>query len=110
MLSTLSYLAAILPHLLSKRLNTRRRGWFWMPTPWGELVNAVSCAYMVVFVVIFCFPFALPVDAESMNYTSLITGGLTLFVAALWGWQQAGYRGPKDVILDEAVNLAKDAL
>ncbi|KAL8830799.1 MAG: hypothetical protein Q9191_001229 [Dirinaria sp. TL-2023a] len=108
-LSTLSYLAAILPHLLSKRLNVRRRGWFWMPSPWGELANTVACAYMLVFLVIFCFPFAMPVDAESMNYTSLIAGGLTLAVAAFWGWRRKEYQGPTHVVLDEAVT-AKDAL
>lgn len=108
-LSTLSYLAAILPHLLSKRRNVRRRGWFWMPSPWGELANTVACAYMLVFLVIFCFPFALPVDAKSMNYTSLIAGGLTLAVAAFWGWRQKEYKGPTNVVLDEAVT-AKDAL
>ncbi|KAL8830705.1 MAG: hypothetical protein Q9170_005612 [Blastenia crenularia] len=44
-LSTLSYTAAILPHLLNKRQITRP-GWFWMKSPWGEIVNGISVAYM----------------------------------------------------------------
>ena len=108
LLSTLSYLAAVLPHLLSRRRNVVP-GWFWMRGAVGFVVNGVSCAYIVVFVVIFCFPFAMPVDAESMNYASLITGGLSLFVLAFWFVRRGGYVGPKEVVLDSAV-LAKDAL
>ena len=107
-LSTLSYLAAILPHLLSKRRNVTP-GWFWMGGIKGFVINGISCVYIAVFIVIFCFPFAMPVDASSMNYASLITGGFSLFVAAFWFWRQKNYVGPKQVILDENV-LAKDAL
>lgn len=53
-----------------------------MPAPIGYTVSAISCLYIVTFIVIFCFPFSLPVDALTMNYSSLITGGLTIFVAA----------------------------
>lgn len=76
---------------------------------WGFAVNGVSCAYIAVFVVIFCFPFSMPAEASSMNYASLITGGLTIFVAAFWFWRRGDYVGPKSVILDESI-LAKDAL
>ena len=107
-LSTLSYLAAILPHLLSGRRNVTP-GWFWMKGASGFIVNGISSAYIVVFIVIFCFPFAMPVDAATMNYASLITGGLSLFVLAFWFVRQKDYVGPKQVVLDLAV-LAKDAL
>jgi choline transport protein len=78
-LTSLSYLAVILPHLLSRRANVAP-GWFWMKGSTGFIVNATACLYIIVFVVIFCFPFALPVDAATMNYTSLMTGGLSSFV------------------------------
>lgn len=107
-LSTLSYLAAILPHLLSRRTKVTP-GWFWMKGATGFIVNGVSCAYIIVFVVIFCFPFALPVDAKTMNYASLITGGLSLFVLAFWFIRQSTYLGPRAVVLDAQV-LAKDAI
>ncbi|KAJ9653970.1 hypothetical protein H2201_009067 [Coniosporium apollinis] len=107
-LSTLSYLAAILPHLLSNRSSVSP-GRFWMKGPVGYVVNIISCLYITAFVVIFCFPFFLPVDAASMNYASLITGGLSLFVAGFWFWRQRDYVGPKYVPLEADV-LAKDAI
>ncbi|CAO1598950.1 hypothetical protein XANCAGTX0491_002698 [Xanthoria calcicola] len=107
-LSTLSYIAAILPHLLSGRKNVVP-GWFWMKGAVGFMVNGIACAYIIVFVVIFCFPFSLPVDAAHMNYASLITGGLSLFVLLFWFVRQSTYVGPREVILDAHV-LAKDAL
>ncbi|KAL1978113.1 hypothetical protein VTN31DRAFT_972 [Thermomyces dupontii] len=106
-LSTLSYLAAILPHLLSGRSSVQP-GYFWMKGPIGFIVNALSCIYIMAFIVIFCFPYALPTDAQSMNYTSLITGGLTLFVVAWWFVRRKDYIGPRVVALD-SVKLAADA-
>ena len=107
-LSTLSYLAAVLPHLLSRR-SLITPGWFWMPGAIGFVVNGLTCLYIAAFVVIFCFPFALPVDAQTMNYTSLITGGLTVFVGCFWFWKQKDYEGPHFVPLESAF-LAKDAV
>ena len=74
----------------------------------GFIVNGISCAYIILFIIIFCFPFAMPVDAATMNYASLITGGFSLFVLAFWFVRQKDYVGPKQVVLDIAV-LAKDA-
>ena len=107
-LSTLSYLMAILPHLLSGRANLVP-GWFWMHGPTGFFVNVVSCLYIIVFIVVFCFPYALPTSAQSMNYASLITGGLSLFVAGWWFVRQNQYVGPRYVPATSA-NLAKDAI
>ena len=107
-LSTLSYLAAILPHLLSKRVNVAP-GWFWMKGYIGFIVNAISCLYIMAFVVIFCFPFAMPVNAQTMNYTSLITGGFSVFIAAFWFWRQRDYMGPQYVSLSSTL-LAEDAI
>jgi amino acid transporter len=107
-LSKLSYLAAILPHLLSRRANVKP-GWFWMKGPIGFAVNGVASLYIVAFVIIFCFPFAMPVDAQTMNYTSLISRGLTLIVAVFWFWRQGDYVGPHFVPLESAI-LAKDAV
>lgn len=106
-LSTLSYLTAILPHLLSMRANVTP-GFFWMRGAIGFVVNGVSCLYIIAFIVIFCFPFALPVDAASMNYASLITGGLSIFVTLWWFMRQDSYVGPKAVSVWE-MRLAEDA-
>ena len=107
-LSSISYLAAILPHLLSGRSEIAP-GWFSMKGPVGYVVNAVACLYIIVFVVIFCFPFSMPVTAPTMNYSSLLTGGLTVFVALFWFWRQKDYEGPKYVAPD-AEMLAADAM
>ena len=107
-LSSLSYLAAILPHVLSKRANVAP-GWFWMKGASGFLVNGISSLYIIAFVIIFCFPFSMPVNAESMNYTSLITGGFSLFVGVFWFWRKGDYVGPRFVPLESTI-LAKDAI
>ena len=108
-LTTLSYLTAILPHLLSGR-KSFAPGWFFMRGPIGFIINIVSCVYIVVFIVIFCFPYSLPVDAALMNYTCLMTGGLTLFVAAFWLWRRKEYAGPQQVRLENNDMLAKDSV
>ncbi|KAL8783242.1 MAG: hypothetical protein Q9213_004754 [Squamulea squamosa] len=107
--TTLSYLAAILPLLLHKRANITP-GWFWMQGATGFIVNGISVIYIIVFIIIFCFPFALPTDAATMNYSSLITGGLTLVVAVFWVWRRKEYVGPQQVILVDNAMLAKDAI
>lgn len=92
-LSTLSYLAAVLPHLLSGRKNVQP-GWFWMRGAAGIAAHGVVCLYIVAFIVIFSFPFAMPVDAVSMNYACLITGGLSVFISFFWFWRRGEYVGP----------------
>lgn len=105
LLSSSSYLAALLPHLLTGRKNIkygpfRLRGWL------GFALNSIACGYMLVWFVIYSFPYSLPTTAASMNYACLIWGGLTLFVG-LWWWVKArhGYEGPRttgSVVLESA--------
>ena len=93
-LTTMSYLAAILPHILTLRRYVKP-GPFWMPSPWGYIVTGIASAYIIVFNVIYCFPYALPVDAASMNYSSLMAGGLTILMTVYYLWKRNhGYRGP----------------
>ncbi len=93
-LSTLSYIATILPHLLSRRANVNP-GPFWMKGSLGFIVNGIACSYIAVFVVIYCFPYSLPVTATTMNYSCVITGGLTVFVIIWWTRiRNRGYKGP----------------
>lgn len=93
-LLTLSYITAILLHLLSGRSNVTP-GWFWMKGSIGYVVNAISCLFIVAFIVIFSFPYSMPVDAASMNYSCLISGGLTAFIAGFWFWRRGEYKGPR---------------
>lgn len=99
-LSSLSYVAAILPHVLTRR-STFTPGYFWMKGPVGFVVNILSSVYILAFVVIFCFPYALPTAAASMNYASLMTGGLTLFICVWWFIRQGSYEGPKNIPLGD---------
>lgn len=105
-LSTCSYLAAILPHLLSRRANVTP-GPFWMRGLLGYAINVISCGYIAVFIVIFCFPYSLPVSASTMNYSCLITGGLTIFMAVWWAWiGSRGYKGPPAFVIQGVEALA----
>ena len=100
-LTTLSYLGAILPHLLSSRRHVEP-GYFWMSNRIAKMVHTISSAYIITFVVIFCMPYAYPVTAQNMNYTCLTTGGLTVFVTIWWIWKgRTGYTGPH--VLEEVV-------
>jgi choline transport protein len=95
-LTSLSYLAAILPHLLRGRSHLAP-AYFRMSGIVGYLVNIISCSYLIASIVIFCLPFSLPITLENMNYSSLIVGSLSLLVAAFWLWRRGDYIGPEDL-------------
>jgi choline transport protein len=96
-MSTSSYTAAILPHLITRRSNIIP-GPFWMKGWIGFVVNAVACSYMIVFIVIYSFPYYLPTDAQTMNYACLMYGGLTIFVTVWWFiGARKGYKGPQSI-------------
>jgi hypothetical protein len=104
-LNLLSYLAAILPHLISGRRRLRH-GVFWMKGWMGNLVHTFTCVYIVVFMVIFCFPYSQPVTPDSMNYSSVVLGGLTIITTICWVWKQRnGYIGCTTEILDASMGL-----
>lgn len=93
--TTLSYLAALLPHMLTRRRHVKP-GPYWMPSSVAYIVLSIACAYIIVFDVLYCFPFSMPVDDTNMNWNSLICGGFTIFVAMWYLWKRnRGYVGPK---------------
>jgi len=66
-----------------------------MPGAWGYIVTGIASAYIIVFNVIYCFPYAMPVDAATMNYSCLMSGALTIFVSIWYLWKRDhGYVGP----------------
>lgn len=102
-LNLLCYLATILPHLVSGR-TTFPRGVFWMRGWIGTFVHSVTCIYIVVFMIIFCFPYSMPVTPESMNYSSVIVGGLILAITVWWFWKRScGYTGLASGLLNGIV-------
>ena len=63
LMSSASYIAAILPHLVTKRKNITYGPFNLNYGPLGYICNAIACGYMCVWFVIYCFPFFLPVTA-----------------------------------------------
>ena len=99
-MSSCSYLAFILPNILSRRSRVIK-GPFTMPAPVFYTVASIACAYMLVWIVIYCFPYAVPFDATTMNYSCVIVGGLTIFQGLWYRVIRArGYEGPR-VMLEE---------
>ena len=70
-------------------------GPFHLPSLFGIINNAYACTYMVFVIFWSVWPPATPVDAESMNYSVVVTGGVVIF-AMVWYWVKARktYRGP----------------
>jgi choline transport protein len=94
-MSSSSYIASILPHLLTRRKNITFGTFHMGRGVLGYAINAVSCGYMIVWFVLYCFPSALPVDASAMNYASLLWGGFTILLLIWWlVGAQKGYEGP----------------
>jgi choline transport protein len=123
-LSTLSYLSAVLPFVLTGRFkaqthsstntdaavgNGMRPGPYSMSPAVGYTVNIISCLYIVVFIVIYCFPYAIPFNAVTMNYASLITGGLTIFIGLWWLVRGKRYVGPQALIHHEEGHVVTSA-
>ncbi len=97
LLTTASYTAAILPNLLTGRKNIRYgpfhlKGWL------GFVLNSIACTYMILFFFIFSFPYYLPTSAKTMNYSSVIFGGITILITAWYilGGKK-GYTGPQTI-------------
>lgn len=102
LLSTLSYLATIVPFIFTGRFSQSHSqngngmipGPFKMPPAVGYAVNIISCLYMIAFNVIYCFPYTAATTAANMNYTCLITGGLTVIIMVWWLFKMRYYKGP----------------
>ncbi|RYO81273.1 hypothetical protein DL762_007219 [Monosporascus cannonballus] len=99
-LVALSYLAALLPFLLRGRRGLEPGPFFVRGVP-GTVISAVSCGFMMVWVVFYCFPYAQPVTAAGMNYSSLIVGGLTILVGAWWFRIRKTYNGPPVLLMGD---------
>lgn len=96
LLTTAAFFLSIFPHILMMR-SSIKRGPFWLGR-FGYILNIIACLYIVVFFVIYCFPYALPVEADEMNYTSVMTVGLAFLVAIWWFIHgRSKYSGPSIV-------------
>jgi choline transport protein len=93
-LSTASYAMCFIPNMLTGRRNIPP-GAFWMGKA-GFVVNGLASLFIILFNIMFCFPYALPTTVASMNYNSVILVGV--FTLTLFWWLVHGlrnYPGPK---------------
>ncbi|KAF2735770.1 choline transporter [Polyplosphaeria fusca] len=93
-LTSASYVIAILPNLLTGRKNVPK-GWFHMGKA-GFVVNALGVILIIFFDTFFCFPYGLPTTVQGMNYNSVIFVGVTALTAIWWFIHgRRNYPGPK---------------
>lgn len=89
LLQYLSYAVPLVLLLCHGRPNFAH-GPFWLPKL-GYLANFVTLAWTAVALVVYCFPYYLPVSAAEMNYISVILVLIGLYIIAywvLWGSQE----------------------
>ncbi|KAH7215528.1 amino acid/polyamine transporter I [Fusarium oxysporum] len=72
----------------------------------GTFCNAFSTLYAILYVVLFCFPLSLPVEADSMNYLAAVLVAAFVFICILWfGWKRHTFHGPtldsEGIIIEE---------
>ena len=95
--------------LFRERDNVLPPRWLKLGRGLGIFSNAFSCAWMTLYTIFLCFPLAIPVTAQSMNYVSVVLTGGCLFVLLLWfvGGKRNSFSGPQ-INLD-FVAVASDA-
>ena len=71
-----------------------------MPGIVGYLVMGTACAYIIVFNILYMFPYSYPVaNAQAMNWTSVMFAGITFLLALGYLWKRShGYVGPRVVM------------
>ncbi|KAK4170453.1 putative amino acid transporter [Cladorrhinum sp. PSN259] len=93
-LTTVSYAIPFTAHILTGRKNFPKGpfhlGKFGMP------VNILAVLFITLFDIFYCFPYAMPTNAEIMNYNSVILAGVVA-ITGLWWVLHANkhYPGPK---------------
>ena len=70
----------------------------------GIINNAYACVYMIFVIFWSVWPPVTPVDAATMNYSVVVTGGVIIF-SIVWYWVRGRkeYRGP---LIDDEVKAA----
>ncbi|UPL01103.1 hypothetical protein LCI18_012037 [Fusarium solani-melongenae] len=61
---------------------------------WGHAVNWLACVFVVVTSVFFCFPTAIPVSGNTMNYVCVVIGILVVLIALYWLFYGHRFEGP----------------
>lgn len=68
--------------------------------PWfGPFCNVVSTVWVAFVAVLFCFPTFLPVEIGAMNWLSVVSVGVGVFILAVWwGGKRKTFTGPKAIV------------
>lgn len=70
-------------------------------------VTGTACAYILVFNVLYMFPYVYPVTVATMNYACVMSGGLTILLTFWYFYKRSrGYVGPR-VLLDGRDDIIK---
>lgn len=70
-------------------------GPWYIPGIYGIAVNAFACVYLTVIIFFCMWPSKLPVTAENMNYTALVTVVVIAFSVGYYHfWARRFYTGP----------------
>ena len=77
-----------------------------VPGIFGTINNAYACAYMIFVIFWSVWPPATPVQADTMNYSVVVTGGV-LILSGIWYFVRARkvYHGP--ILEDEVAETAR---
>jgi hypothetical protein len=66
-----------------------------IPGIWGIINNIYACCFMLIVWFFSFWPPQTPTTAETMNFSSLMTGGVVLFSVVYYlVWAKKSYKGP----------------
>ncbi|CAK7226686.1 hypothetical protein SEUCBS140593_006326 [Sporothrix eucalyptigena] len=94
-----AFLSYSLPQLfvfISGR-DTMPQRYFNLGKTFGTFVNIFSVAWIVLYIVLFCFPLSIPTSAMGMNYVSVVFVASMIFIGGLW-WgagKRTSFVGPQ---------------
>ncbi|BFZ63679.1 hypothetical protein YB2330_004811 [Saitoella coloradoensis] len=98
-----SYAFPIFVSLLRGRHAVRNAS-FSLGTTLGTILNAITCAWILLAIVLFTMPTAIPVTKTSMNYASVLFAFFGVVSAGWYAvWGRKYYVGPRSHLEGEAV-------
>lgn len=89
-INNIAYLIPIFTNMATGRKNMHK-GVFHMGAM-GWLVNGVTIGWLVFAIIFFSFPYSMPVQVSSMNYTCVVVGALPILIIAWWFVAKTHYK------------------
>lgn len=88
--NNIAYYIPILTNLLTGRRNMYK-GVFHMGSL-GFVVNIVTLCWLTFAIIFFSFPYSMPVQVASMNYTCVVVGSLPILIVTWWFCIRRAYK------------------